>query len=96
MTRRYTYLAHRLVGVHVPQLHPRRCASLQVAVSLKLLWKVVFAGNVSIITKACAGMIEAVEVDSDFGPGSVTIMKLNPGMYQARNRAHNVVSPGLA
>jgi len=54
-----------------------------VAVSVELLWKVAFSGDVSIFTKACVGMIDAVEVDGDGGPGTVTTMKLNPGRYQA-------------
>jgi hypothetical protein len=57
-----------------------------VAVPLELLWKVVFTGDVSIFTKACVGLVDAVEVDGDGGPGSVTTMKLNPGEYQARNK----------
>ena len=66
-----------------------------VAVSVELLWKVVFSGDVSILTKACVGMIDAVEVEGDGGPGSVTTMKLNPGRYQARNKVPGVVSPVL-
>ena len=57
-----------------------------VAVSVELLWKVVFSGDVSILTKACVGMIDAVEVEGDGGPGSVTTMKLNPGRYQAQEQ----------
>ncbi|RLN30564.1 major allergen Api g 1, isoallergen 1-like [Panicum miliaceum] len=55
-----------------------------VAVSVELLWKVVFTGDVSIFTKACVGMIDAVEVDGDGGPGSVTTMKLNPAVGDAK------------
>ncbi|RLN28070.1 major allergen Api g 1, isoallergen 1-like [Panicum miliaceum] len=55
-----------------------------VAVSLELLWKVVFTGDVSIFTKACVGMVDAVEVEGDGGPGSVTIMKLNPAVGDAK------------
>ena len=66
-----------------------------VAVSVELLWKVAFSGDVSIFTKACVGMIDAVEVDGDGGPGTVTTMKLNPGRYQARNKVPGVVSPVL-
>ena len=61
-----------------------------VAVSVELLWKVAFSGDVSIFTKAC------VEFDGDGGPRSVTTMKLNPVRYQARNKALGIVSPVLA
>ena len=67
-----------------------------IAVSVDLLWKVVFSGDVSIFTKACVGMIDAVKFDGDGGPGSVTTMKLNPVRYQARNKALGIVSPVLA
>ena len=63
-----------------------------VAVSVELLWKVAFSGDVSIFTKACVGMIDAVEVDGDGGPGTVTTMKLNPGRYQAREQARHLTS----
>ena len=66
-----------------------------VDMSVELLWKVVFSGDVSIFTKACVGMIDAVEFDGNDGPGSVTTMKLNPGRYQARNKVPGVVSPVL-
>ncbi|KAG2629892.1 major allergen Api g 1, isoallergen 1-like [Panicum virgatum] len=55
-----------------------------VAVSVELLWKVAFSGDVSIFTKACVGMIDDVEVDGDGGPGSVTTMKLNPAVGDAK------------
>ena len=67
-----------------------------VAVSVELLWKVAFSGDVSIFTKACVGMIDDVEFDGHGGPGSVTTMKLNPVRYQARNKALGIVSPVLA
>ena len=67
-----------------------------IAVSVDLLWKVVFSGDVSIFTKACVGMIDAVKFDGDGGPGSITTMKLNPVRYQARNKALGIVSPVLA
>ncbi|XP_039802214.1 uncharacterized protein LOC120666439 [Panicum virgatum] len=56
----------------------------KVAVSVELLWKVAFSGDVSIFTKACVGMIDAIEVDGDGGPGSVTTMKLNPAVSDAK------------
>ncbi|RCV18870.1 hypothetical protein SETIT_3G338000v2 [Setaria italica] len=55
-----------------------------VAVSAELLWKVFLAGDASIMTKACVGMIDAVEVEGDGGPGSVTTMKLNPSVGDAK------------
>ncbi|KAF8667650.1 hypothetical protein HU200_052856 [Digitaria exilis] len=51
-----------------------------VAVSAERLWKACF-GNVSaraaIVPKACAGFIDAVEVEGDGGAGTVTTMKFN-------------------
>ncbi|CAN6347989.1 unnamed protein product [Urochloa humidicola] len=50
-----------------------------VAVSADLLWKVVFSGiDTSILLKACAGVIDAIDVEGDCGPGTVSTMKLNP------------------
>lgn len=54
---------------------------IAVAVSAERLWKVAFGQTKSaLLPKACAGYIDAVEVDGDGGPGSVTTMKLNPCM----------------
>ncbi|XP_062201769.1 major allergen Api g 1, isoallergen 1-like [Phragmites australis] len=55
-----------------------------VAVSAELLWKVAFADAWSVfLPKACAGFIDAVEIDGDGGPGSITTMKLNPAVGEA-------------
>ncbi|CAN6338557.1 unnamed protein product [Urochloa humidicola] len=59
----------------------------QVAVPADLLWKVAFAGgdvSSSIMLKACAGMIDAIDVEGDGGPGSVETMKLNPAAGDAK------------
>ena len=50
-----------------------------VAVSADRLWKAALAGDTSALPKACAGFIDAVEVEGDGGPGSVSTLKLNPG-----------------
>jgi hypothetical protein len=54
------------------------------AVSAELLWKVFLSGDTSIVTKACVGMIDAVEVEGDGSPGTVTTMKLNPGIIKCQ------------
>ncbi|CAL4898775.1 unnamed protein product [Urochloa decumbens] len=57
----------------------------QVAMPADLLWKVAFAGiDNSILLKACAGMIDSIDVEGDGGPGTVGIMKINPAMSDTR------------
>jgi hypothetical protein len=49
------------------------------AVSADRMWKVACAGdNKEALLKACAGFIEAVDVEGDGGPGSVTTLTLSP------------------
>ncbi|CAL4891745.1 unnamed protein product [Urochloa decumbens] len=56
-----------------------------VAVSADLLWKVAFSSDdTSILLKACAGMIDAMDVEGDGGPGTVFTMKLNPATGDAK------------
>ncbi|XP_006664091.1 major allergen Mal d 1-like [Oryza brachyantha] len=47
-----------------------------VAVSVERLWKVFMDG--SAMPKACPGLVDAVEVEGDGGPGTIYTMKLNP------------------
>ncbi|KAI4987509.1 hypothetical protein ZWY2020_020309 [Hordeum vulgare] len=50
-----------------------------VAVSTERLWKVVFSGKDTVaLPKACAGFIDAVDVEGDGGPDSVFTMTLSP------------------
>ncbi|TVU49856.1 hypothetical protein EJB05_01195 [Eragrostis curvula] len=52
-----------------------------VAIPADRLWKVVFTNTKSdLLTKACVGFIDAVDIDGDGGPGSVTTMKANPAV----------------
>ncbi|CAN6334360.1 unnamed protein product [Urochloa humidicola] len=56
-----------------------------VAVSAGLLWKVALAGgDTSILLKACTGIIDALDVEGDGGPGTVSTMKLNPATGDAK------------
>ncbi|XP_037437753.1 major allergen Dau c 1-like [Triticum dicoccoides] len=49
------------------------------AVSTERMWKVVFSGeDTAALPKACAGFIDAVDVEGDGGPGSVSTMTLSP------------------
>ncbi|KAM0836778.1 hypothetical protein ACQ4PT_062087 [Festuca glaucescens] len=49
------------------------------AVSADRMWKVACSvDNREALLKACAGFIEAVEVEGDSGPGSVTTLTLSP------------------
>jgi hypothetical protein len=54
----------RLVGTMVVGRVTDECP---VAVSVELLWKVVFTGDVSIFTKACVGLVDAT---ATAGPGA--------------------------
>nr|CAB3466137.1 unnamed protein product [Digitaria exilis] len=50
-----------------------------VAVPTERLWKACFGDAMpAILPKACAGIIDAVEVDGPGGAGTVTTMKFNP------------------
>jgi hypothetical protein len=49
------------------------------AVSADRMWKVACSGdNREALLKACAGFIDAVDVEGDGGPGSVTTLTLSP------------------
>lgn len=64
-----------------------------VAVPAERIWKVAFAEATSVLLpKACAGYIDAVEVDGDGGAGSITTMKLNPGIYTYNNMQASCIS----
>ncbi|KAF8765794.1 hypothetical protein HU200_008305 [Digitaria exilis] len=55
-----------------------------VAVSAEQLWKAAFAkSDESTLCKALAGMIDAVKVDGDGGPGSRLSLKFNPAVSPA-------------
>lgn len=52
-----------------------------VAVPAERLWKLTFAeARSALLPKACAGYIDAVDVEGDGGPGTITTLKLNPCM----------------
>ncbi|KAJ1265689.1 hypothetical protein BS78_08G094800 [Paspalum vaginatum] len=51
-----------------------------VAVSAERLWKVVSSVKSTLLPKACAGYIDAVEVEGAGGVDSVTTMKFNPAV----------------
>ncbi|OEL29200.1 hypothetical protein BAE44_0009781 [Dichanthelium oligosanthes] len=53
------------------------------AVSAELLWKATFAGDESALRKVLAGLIDAVEVKGDGGPGSLFTLKFNPAVGAA-------------
>ncbi|CAN6356456.1 unnamed protein product [Urochloa humidicola] len=56
-----------------------------VAVPADLLWKVALGGgDTTILLKACAGMIDALDVEGDGGPGTISSMKLNPATGDAK------------
>ncbi|XP_062204252.1 major pollen allergen Aln g 1-like [Phragmites australis] len=56
-----------------------------VAVSAELLWKVAFASTKAVfLPKACAGFIDSVDIEGGGGPGSITTMKLNPAVGEAK------------
>jgi hypothetical protein len=50
------------------------------AVPAELLWKAGFSHDASTMQKAFAGMVDAVEINGDGGPGSLITMKFNPGI----------------
>ncbi|TVU49854.1 hypothetical protein EJB05_01193 [Eragrostis curvula] len=57
---------------------------VSVAISADRLWKVAFTNWKSdLVTKACVGFIDAVDIAGDGGPGTVTTMKLNPAVPDA-------------
>ncbi|CAL4891743.1 unnamed protein product [Urochloa decumbens] len=56
-----------------------------VAVPADLLWKVAFAGgDNSVLLKACAGMIDAMDVEGDGGAGTVSTMVINPSVSDTK------------
>jgi hypothetical protein len=55
---------------------------ISVALSADRLWKAAFNELYPVLLpKACPGLIDAVEVDGDGGPGTVTTMKFNAGTF---------------
>ncbi|CAN6329371.1 unnamed protein product [Urochloa humidicola] len=57
----------------------------QLAVPADLLWKVVFNGvDTSIMLKALAGLIDAIDHEGDGGPGTIGTVKLNPAAGGAK------------
>lgn len=55
---------------------------ITVAMPADRLWKMAFTEfKPLLLPKACAGFIDAVEVDGDGGPGTVTTMKLSAGTF---------------
>ncbi|CAN6343255.1 unnamed protein product [Urochloa humidicola] len=54
------------------------------AVPADLLWKVVFNGDTSIMLKALAGHIDAIDHEGDGGPGTIGTVKLNPAAGDAK------------
>ena len=55
-----------------------------VAVSADRMWKVAFSGDQKdALPKACAGFIDAVDVEGDGGPGTVTTVRLSPAAVAA-------------
>ncbi|WVZ90684.1 hypothetical protein U9M48_036966 [Paspalum notatum var. saurae] len=67
-----------------------------VAVSADRLWKAALAGDTSALPKACAGFIDAVEVEGDGGPGSVSTLKLNPAVGVATFKTRVLVRDAAA
>ncbi|KAF0889326.1 hypothetical protein E2562_022874 [Oryza meyeriana var. granulata] len=47
-----------------------------VTVSTERLWKAIL--DVPAMAKICAGLVDAVEVEGDGGPGTINTLKLNP------------------
>jgi len=63
-----------------------------VAVSADRLWKVSFSGSYKdALPKACAGFIDAVDIEGDGGPGSITTMSLSPAAAAATGAAAGVM-----
>jgi hypothetical protein len=60
---------------------------MTVALSADRLWKVAFTElSPVLLPKACPGLIDAVEVDGDGGPGTVSTMKLSAGTFSTRTK----------
>nr|CAB3484119.1 unnamed protein product [Digitaria exilis] len=58
---------------------------IAMAVPTEPVWKAAFTGDGPSMTKALAGLVDAVDVDGDGGPGSLITMKFNnPVMLKAR------------
>ncbi|TVU49857.1 hypothetical protein EJB05_01196 [Eragrostis curvula] len=52
-----------------------------VTISADRFWKAAFTNAKSdLLIKACVGFIDAVDIDGDGGPGTVTTMKANPAV----------------
>ncbi|KAF0887791.1 hypothetical protein E2562_004014 [Oryza meyeriana var. granulata] len=74
-----------------------------VAVSAERLWKVIL--DAPAMVKVCAGLVDAVEIEGDGGPGTINTLKLNPAadagsVYKTRlvscdNASHVVKSEVL-
>jgi hypothetical protein len=59
---------------------------ITVALSADRLWKVTYSElNPVLLPKACAGLIDAVEIDGDGGPGTITTMKFSAGTLHVHN-----------
>ena len=55
-----------------------------VPVSADRMWKVALSGDrKDAMPKACAGYIDAVDIEGDGGPGTVTTMTLSPAAVEA-------------
>ncbi|KAF8688227.1 hypothetical protein HU200_042352 [Digitaria exilis] len=50
---------------------------IAMAVPTEPVWKAAFTGDGPSMTKALAGLVDAVDVDGDGGPGSLITMKFN-------------------
>ena len=63
-----------------------------VAVSADRLWKVAFSANYKdALPKACVGFIDAVDIEGDGGPGSITTMSLSPAAAAATGAGAGVM-----
>ncbi|CAL4891744.1 unnamed protein product [Urochloa decumbens] len=68
-----------------------------VAVPADLLWKVALSrGDTSTLLKACAGMVDAIDVEGDGAPGTVSTMTLNPATGDAKVLKTRVVARDAA
>lgn len=59
-----------------------------VSVSAERVWKVF--SDAPAMPKVCAGFIDAIEVEGDGGAGTVTTMKLNPGMSSRTTKKYRL------
>ncbi|CAM0949616.1 unnamed protein product [Alopecurus aequalis] len=67
-----------------------------VAVSADRMWKVAFSGDrKDALPKACAGFIDAVDVEGDGGPGSVSTLTLSAAAVAASGAGSGVMRTRL-